>query len=264
MASSKCNHDAQFIFSGAKDTAAYVAKYCFKNQNPVENHIALSLAAFSKAAKKADTLPPETTQMERGYRVLGSMLYSVMNGQEVASTMAALYILNETPFWFSHEFVYINLRSLLQKTYDSVEISVLQHVAEDHQARLSSVTAENVLEKYWKRQNSLENITFIDICEGLEYSGKLSSSGRTQAQSHSYDRLALRKVLVLCGEDIPDITTELARDGIDYYYTALFTLFKPHRESTLLFEAQTPLASYRSFLQLGDSDHVGSLKKYEE
>ncbi|OWZ04148.1 hypothetical protein PHMEG_00023998, partial [Phytophthora megakarya] len=35
MTSMKCNHDAQFVLSsGAKDTAAYIVKYCFKRQNP--------------------------------------------------------------------------------------------------------------------------------------------------------------------------------------------------------------------------------------
>lgn len=36
MATLKCNHDAQFVLSGAKDIAAYIAKYCFKKQYPVE------------------------------------------------------------------------------------------------------------------------------------------------------------------------------------------------------------------------------------
>lgn len=148
-----------------------------------------------------------------------------------------------------------------------MEISVSRHVAEDQESHLSSFAAENVLEKYWKRQKSLENISFIDICEGFEYSGKQtipSSSSGSQVQFHSYSRLASRKVLVLCGEDIPDITSQPAKDGTDYYYTALLTLFKPHRESTLLIENHTPLASYRSFIRLGDSDHVRQLKKYEE
>jgi len=94
MSTLKCNHDAQFVISsGAKHTAAYVVKYCCKKQNPVENYAALSLAAFAKVAKKTNALQTDTTAIERGYRILGSMLYSVTNGQEVAVTMAALYIL---------------------------------------------------------------------------------------------------------------------------------------------------------------------------
>lgn len=98
MSTMKCNHDAQFVLSlGSKEIAVYVVKYCFKNQNPVENNVALSLAAFTKASTKISALPPDTSAMARGFKILGSMLYTVTNGQEVAAPMAALYILNKTP-----------------------------------------------------------------------------------------------------------------------------------------------------------------------
>jgi hypothetical protein len=50
---------------------------------------------------------------------------------------------------------------------------------------------------------------------------------------------------------------------IDYYYSALWTLFKPHRKSTLLVEDLTPLQSYRSFLQSGNAEDVRCLLQYE-
>ncbi|KAJ8537523.1 hypothetical protein ON010_g13073 [Phytophthora cinnamomi] len=71
-----------FTARGSKDTAAYVAKHCFKRQNPVENQAALSLAAFARAVSNTNALPPEITPFERGYRILGSTLYAVTNGQE--------------------------------------------------------------------------------------------------------------------------------------------------------------------------------------
>ncbi|KAG6970391.1 hypothetical protein JG688_00004883, partial [Phytophthora aleatoria] len=90
----KCNHDAQFVLgTGVKNIAANVIKYCFKNQNPVENQAALSLIAFAKAAQKANKISSDTSAMEQGYRLLGSMLYTVTNGQEVDVPLSALYIL---------------------------------------------------------------------------------------------------------------------------------------------------------------------------
>ncbi|KAG7376025.1 hypothetical protein PHYPSEUDO_014622 [Phytophthora pseudosyringae] len=169
MAAMKCNHDAQFVLSnGAKDTAAYVATYCFKSQNPVENQIALSLAAFTKAVAKTHALPPDTSAIDRGYKILGSMLYTVTNGQEVVAPMAALYILNETPFWFSHEFVRVDMWRMLQKRSGLVEISVSQHEFDHQHSSQGSISSDNLLKKYWKRKAAFEHVSFIDILEQFE------------------------------------------------------------------------------------------------
>ncbi|OWZ01278.1 hypothetical protein PHMEG_00027371 [Phytophthora megakarya] len=209
MATLKCNHDAQFVLNGSKDTAAYIAKYCFKNQNPVENHTALSLAAFANAAKKAQMLPPETTSMEVGYRILGSMLYSVTNGHEVAATMAALYILNESPFWFSHDFVHINLGKMLKKYEESVEISISQQAIEDEQSHFSNVPTKTLLQKYWKREGSLENLCFMEICEQYEFNRQTRNeeSSPNCSDVALFSKLTCPKVFVLSGDEIPDISS---------------------------------------------------------
>lgn len=267
MDSIKCNHDAQFVLSsGAKATAAYVIKYCFKNQNPVENQAALSLAAFAKAVSKTNALPPDTSAMERGYRILGSMLYTVTNGQEVAATMAALYILNERPFWFSHEFVHVNMKSMLQKHSESVEISVSQQACANDLSNQSSLPSDNLLEMYWKRQVMLENVPFIDICEQygcISKNGRKISVQRLSFKSVLYKKLQSAKVLVLCGDELPDISGYAEPDQLEFYYTALLSLFKPHRQMTLLDHNMPPLASYRAFLHCGDPTIVRRMQEYE-
>ncbi|KAE9229345.1 hypothetical protein PF005_g3933 [Phytophthora fragariae] len=218
MSTLKCNHDAQFVISsGEKHTAAYVVKYCCRNQNPVENYAALSLAAFAKAAKKTNASPADTTAMERGYRIMGSMLYSVTNGQEVAATMAALYILRKSPFWFSHEFVHINLKNLVRKRLDSIEVTVSQEVSEHGGSGLARVVTDNILERYWRRVQPLDNISFVETCEHYEYSGKPTGiASPSSSNLVSFSKTRSRKVVVLCGDEIPDIATNLEQARIDY------------------------------------------------
>ncbi|KAK1935190.1 ATP-dependent DNA helicase pfh1 [Phytophthora citrophthora] len=263
MTTLKCNHDAQFVLSGgAKQTAAYVIKYCCKRQNPVENYAALSLAAFAKASKKTSVLPPETSALERGYRILGSMLYSVTNGQEVAATMAALYILHETPFWFSHDFVHVNLKNLLRNQLDSVEVTVSQERRGGGQPGASRIVPDSALER-------LENVSFMDICERYEYSGKiatvrLETSSGSSREACAFSKALYRKVMVLCGEEIPDITSNLDPARLNYYYTAIVTLFKPHRRLDPCGSEQNPLAVYRDFVQNGAIRDVQALQQFEE
>lgn len=220
----KCNHDAQFVVSsGSKDTATYVVKYGFKNQHPVDNHAALSLAAFAKAAMKANTLPSDATDMERSCRMLGSMLYTITNEQEVADRMAALYLLNERPFWFSHGFVHMNLRSMLQKRVESVELSLSQKSLSDR----NNISTDIILDRYWKRQASLENIPFIDICEKYKRVGKsaaISTDSNSAFRSVHFTNMTVGKVLVICGEEIPDIASNLESSTFDYFYEAVLTL----------------------------------------
>jgi hypothetical protein len=92
--------------------------------------------------------------------------------------MAALYILRETPFWFSHQFIHMNLGNMLRYSFDSVEINVSQQVCGGNENLPSTTISSDrqPLERYWKRQRSLENVPFIDICEKYEYTGKKPQS----------------------------------------------------------------------------------------
>ncbi|KAF1790979.1 hypothetical protein GQ600_26635 [Phytophthora cactorum] len=54
MQTIKCNHDVQFVLGcGTKNAAAYICKYCMKKQNPIDNRVRFSLAAFNRAAVTA-------------------------------------------------------------------------------------------------------------------------------------------------------------------------------------------------------------------
>ncbi|OWY96601.1 hypothetical protein PHMEG_00033094, partial [Phytophthora megakarya] len=242
----------------------YIVKYCFKRQNPVENQVALSLAAFAKAASKMNCLPADTSPMEKGYKMLGSMLYTLTNGQEVAAPMAALYLLNESPFWFSHPFVRVDLWRLLQKCSESVEISVSQQDIGEDCTGGNIILSDNSLEKYWKRQPDLENVSFIDICERYEPSKKRKRSPQAvRANTLTFVESSSPKVLVICGKEIPDIHDGQDGEFDEYYYFAVLTLFKPHRKSTLLGSAETIISAYRDFLLHGAHRTVQRLQRFE-
>lgn len=117
--------------------------------------------------------------------------------------MAALYILNETPFWFSHELVHVNLRCMLRKQVDSAEITISQQTTEKTgQTTISSVLADNMLERYWKRDMALEKLSFMTVCEQYEYSGnkrKSASDRLFQFEPVSFSRLNSATCFVLFG-----------------------------------------------------------------
>jgi hypothetical protein len=183
--------------------------------------------------------------------------------------MAALYILRETPFWFSHQFIHMNLGNMLRYSFDSVEINVSQQVCGGNENLPSTTISSDrqPLERYWKRQRSLENVPFIDICEKYEYTGKKPQSdirGVLSFTQVQFTKLDAAKVLVLCGEEIPNISSDTDRDALGYYYRAILTLFKPHRQHTLLNSDQSPLASYRAFIMHGDSRNIRRLLLFED
>jgi hypothetical protein len=111
---------------------------------------------------------------------------------------------------------------------------------------------DNALARYWKREKKLESVSFIDICEQYEYSGQATvaaAANGSMLESTSFSKHSYRKVMVLSGQEIPDIASSLDQTQIDYYYLAILTLFKPHRGSDLVGEGQSPLRTYMLFLQ---------------
>lgn len=197
------------------------------------------------------------------------MLYSVTNGQEVAATMAALYILREFPFWFSHEPVRVDLGTMLRPHGDFEEISVPRNTGSGRNANKNYMKPRNQLEKYWTRAVALESLPFIDYCEQYEASPKatdddsISASDSKAVKQVSNTPSNRSKVLVICGRDIPDIWCQVDEDKLNYYYSAVLALFKPHRKSTMLSKGQTPLDAYREFIDAADRALVDRLEEFE-
>lgn len=121
----RCNHDIRLVMEcGSKDVVSYMCKYVMKPQNPIENSIAYSLAAFKKATRslEARQTSRDMTQRQRGNKILTSMLYSMINKQDIAASIAALYIYRCFPFWFSHEVVRANISQLFHAFEDLIDV----------------------------------------------------------------------------------------------------------------------------------------------
>lgn len=154
---------------------------------------------------------------------------------------------------------------MLQKHTNSVEISVSQQDSESEQSRQNNIPSDNLLERYWKRQVVLEQVSFIDICEKYEYAKQKASGVSNTVMSFvyvSYLHLSSAKVLVICGKEIPDIKSHPDPEIVEFYYTSLLTLFKPRRQTTLLDANQSALAGYRTFIHHADSSAVRCMKQF--
>lgn len=261
----KCNYDVKLVLGcESKHIAAYVCKYCKKPQNSVENQLALSLAAFNKASVSADRLPSDAPAETRGYRIIASMLYSLTNGQEVAAPMAALYILRDSPFWFSHDVLYVNFRQLLEPNLQIQEVSIPIETDEDHTKTI--VSKPNLLQQYWRREERLEHVSLVSICE--QYHQASHPKNMTQNITHErllcyFEKSASRKCLVLSGSQIPDINSELDEEDTIFFYQSLLLLFKPHRQATFLDGNRSPAAEYQQFLRSTDYINIADLEAFQ-
>lgn len=145
--------------------SAYVCKHCIKKQNQVENSDALATADFAKGANKAACCHRRHLRLKEAKKKLGSMLYTVTNGQEIAAPMAALYIIRESPFWFSHDVVRVDLASCLAPVGETRELSISLNENKPKGRKKTFVAPKNALQKYWKRDKKQEGECFIDYCE---------------------------------------------------------------------------------------------------
>ncbi|KAF1771801.1 hypothetical protein GQ600_2426 [Phytophthora cactorum] len=128
-------------------------------QKQVENQLALSIAAFTKGARSADNLPLDASVEVCGARILCSMLYSFTNTQEIAATVAALFLRCESPFWFSHDVVFVNPFTLLISTSLTEDVSIYPDMILNGKPPKRN-DRPAMLRKYWMRQPELETVWF--------------------------------------------------------------------------------------------------------
>ncbi|KAG6942819.1 hypothetical protein JG688_00017907 [Phytophthora aleatoria] len=163
------------------------------------------------------------------------MLSTLTNGQEIAAPLAGLYIHRSSPFWFSHEHVYVNLEKFMQSYSCTEDISVLTHINNDESTPIPPT--KNKLKLYWKRQSELEQVNFITISEQYRVKASKSKYETQRNELILFEKNTFRKQFVVSGKQLPDFNTNLSAADNFFYYTALLTLFKPHRSGELICEA---------------------------
>ena len=117
---SKNNTDIQFLINGStRRSTAYTTKYSFKAQRP-ETALAMKIGLVGKAftnslnAADAETITP----LEQGRRTINKALYQFTQPQELHLSMAAYVLLNDGPFFYTHEPVFVNLKHICACFYD--------------------------------------------------------------------------------------------------------------------------------------------------
>jgi hypothetical protein len=119
---SKNNMDIQFLINGgSRRSTSYSTKYTFKLQRPataLTMKIGLLSTAYQRTLSAEDD---ETiTTLERGRRAINKSLWQLTKNQELHLTMAAYMLLNDGPFFQSHEVVYLNLKQMCACVVDDV------------------------------------------------------------------------------------------------------------------------------------------------
>ncbi|OWZ10792.1 hypothetical protein PHMEG_00016292, partial [Phytophthora megakarya] len=106
----KCNHDVKFLTAAeGPEKAYYMMKYTTKDQNSVENPLAIHLHAYDKARLRVADCGNDA--VAAGRRCVQSMCCSLSNAQEISAPLAALYIERGSPFYESVEFVNVHVWS---------------------------------------------------------------------------------------------------------------------------------------------------------
>jgi len=108
---SKSNMDIQILVNGAgRNATCYTLKYTFKSQK-IESTVIMKMGLLTKSVNRVISKEDndEISPMERGKRIINSVLYEFTNPIEVPATIAALAIHRGSLFIMSHDPAYLNL-----------------------------------------------------------------------------------------------------------------------------------------------------------
>jgi hypothetical protein len=133
----RCNHDVK-ILRGAQafNTVYYALKYSTKAQEQFENFVLLHVNALNKAdeaQRRRYSDPPNcdsydsssiSEKAKRGRSRIMSMVRQLTAPQEIGAPIACLYLMNQTPFYWSHSFVNLYFSQTLKLLLNESTIPV--------------------------------------------------------------------------------------------------------------------------------------------
>jgi hypothetical protein len=103
--------DIQVLINGeGRNVTSYTVKYTFKPQK-VESTVIMKMGVLTKSVEKVirKNDNEEISAMERGKRIINSVLYAFTKPVEVPATIAAFALIRGSLYVMSHEFSYIKL-----------------------------------------------------------------------------------------------------------------------------------------------------------
>ncbi|ETN16580.1 hypothetical protein PPTG_05760 [Phytophthora nicotianae INRA-310] len=224
----KCNHDIKFLTAGeGPEKAYYMLKYATKPQNVLENPVAVYAHAFDKASRKREITD---SAVNAGKRCVQSMCCTLSKPQEVSAPMAALYVLRESAFYASADFVKVALNAFVDMLFNEEPIEVMlrpsdnsttyrpQSAVFDYVHRPQTLDRCNLMEfsKNWTKQKNLTGLRFLQE--------------HGQYETHTIHRRLLPVVATIIGKRLPDARdNNMPAESRKMLQRSLLTLFKPFR-----------------------------------
>ncbi len=103
-------------------------KYTTKNQNEFENLVAFHLNAFDKQVNKKSNLPDNVVVNIKGHQRISNMICFLSSKQDIAVSMAYLYLLWSGSFYDFHEFAMLFIKHLLDTLMNAniMEVSLVK------------------------------------------------------------------------------------------------------------------------------------------
>ena len=114
----RCNHDIQILIGGVEmaEVMLYCTKYTTKPQHEAYSSTALAVASYRRRLEreKAAATSKSLTKEEMSRKRVTGLMYTMTNSMEIAGTLAALYILRNSPSYRSHDFQSLQLDSIIK------------------------------------------------------------------------------------------------------------------------------------------------------
>jgi hypothetical protein len=176
--------------------AYYCLKYATKTQKEVEDLLNWYIHKFQNACNYYP-LSSESDNLSNSKKRILSMTYAMTSKQEVAEPLACLYIIRQSPFYFSHEFTTINVVAVIKQIQNtSWMIPLVQKSDENY-------VYNNQLDIYLNRSSQCEDMCWYEF---------VSNYNKT-----------IQSIPVLLGKKpSPDMDDEYSKMFVD-------VLFKPFR-----------------------------------
>ena len=156
----KFNHDCKVLMAIPGTTIVYyVIKYVSKPQKEIENMKTFILHAFDKS-EKFTTARPLLTDVQIGGYLQRSMLNSFTNPIETGAPLCSLYLLQGSPFWFSHPYATLHIHTAISQFIDAQEVEVTFTI---DRGDTSTVRTNSDLLDYIYRPILLEKLCFYEF-----------------------------------------------------------------------------------------------------
>ncbi|KAI3633922.1 hypothetical protein MIR68_007526 [Amoeboaphelidium protococcarum] len=125
----KCNNDVKLLIGQASANVIYYClKYSTKDQLQIENEQQFVLAAYDKSVQNEQARTeqnPDRTSVQRYLSRLASFLSQTTKQYEMGAPMANLYLINKSPFYWSHSFANLYLNQALAYLFKQDTINVI-------------------------------------------------------------------------------------------------------------------------------------------